>query len=158
MAIKDNLQKIMKLRGVKVAELANKTGIIKQSIYKWLSGEYDPGSENLEKLAEALNVSVKDFYDENLTSVSNLDNEQQNRSVARETFYRDLIEDNEEYSLLPKALLKDYKIVPEKLIERINQTNDELKEALVAKYELIIADQDREIQELRSKLGQTDSA
>jgi hypothetical protein len=74
--------------------------------------------------------------------------------LVRESFYKDLIESNEEYSLIPRAILKDYKIVPEKIINMIYQDKEELKNALVAKYEMIISGQDQLIRDLRSKLGE----
>jgi hypothetical protein len=73
---------------------------------------------------------------------------------VKESFYKELIEENEEYSLIPRAILKDYKIVPEKIINMIYQDKEELKNALVAKYEMIISGQDQLIRDLRSKLGE----
>jgi hypothetical protein len=57
---------------------------------------------------------------------------------AKETFYRDLIENNQEYSLLPKAVLRDYKIVPDKLLDIITTAKDEVNSELKKKQEYII--------------------
>lgn len=73
---------------------------------------------------------------------------------VKETFYRDLIENNPEYSLLPKAVLKDYKIVPDNIINMITTTNEELKNALVSKYELIIQGLNEQNEQLRRRLGE----
>jgi hypothetical protein len=88
----------------------------------------------------------------NLTSVEKL-TENNNMDQARETFYRDLIERNEEYSILPKALLKDYKMIPDKIMDQITKTNDELKSALVDKYERYIKTLEQENQDLRKRLN-----
>jgi hypothetical protein len=74
----------------------------------------------------------------------------QNGMTIRETFYQELIENNAEYSLLPRAVLRDYKIVPDKIIDVILKSNEHEREAmekssrleiesLNQKYELIIA-------------------
>jgi hypothetical protein len=76
----------------------------------------------------------------------------EHQEVIKETFYKDLIENNDEYSILPKALLRDYKMVPEKILERINQNNDELKAALVEKYERYIAILEKENEALKAQL------
>lgn len=84
-----------------------------------------------------------------------------NAMTARETFYTDLIEGNEEYSILPRAVLKDYKIVPDKIIDVIIQSTDEARKALekakdleidslVAKHETIIKGLNIEIEKLKN--------
>lgn len=54
----------------------------------------------------------------------------QNGMRVKETFYSELIEQNEEYSLIPRAVLKDYKIVPDKIIDVIIASNENEKRAL----------------------------
>jgi hypothetical protein len=76
-------------------------------------------------------------------------------SMVKESFYRDLIENNQEYSLIPRAVLTDYKIVPEKIIDMIYSDKEELKNALISKYEMIISNMEREVNNLRSRLGET---
>jgi hypothetical protein len=63
---------------------------------------------------------------------------QQNGITTRETFYRELIEDNDEYSILPRAVLKDYKIVPDKIIDVIITSNENEKRAIKESKELEI--------------------
>jgi hypothetical protein len=75
--------------------------------------------------------------------------------MRKESFYRELIEDNEEYSLIPRAVLKEYKIVPEKIIDMIYSDKEELKNALISKYEMIISNMEREVNHLRSRLGES---
>jgi hypothetical protein len=78
-------------------------------------------------------------------------NNKENHTEARETFYRDLIENNQEYSLLPKAVLRDYKIVPDKLLDIITAAKDEVNSELKKKYEYIIDDCDRRIKKLEEE-------
>jgi hypothetical protein len=84
-----------------------------------------------------------------ITSVQEPGDNKKNGMTTKETFYQDLIENNEEYSLLPRAVLKDYKIVPDKIIDVIISSNENEKkalreskdmeiESLMKKYELII--------------------
>ena len=53
----NRLQKAINLAGLKPIEVANKTGLDKSLISCYLSGKYNAGDENLEKLANILNVS-----------------------------------------------------------------------------------------------------
>ena len=55
--IKVRMKYALQLRGMKQAELADKTGIDKGQISSYLSGKYKPKQENLSLLAVALNVS-----------------------------------------------------------------------------------------------------
>lgn len=53
----NRLQKAINLSGLKPIEVANKTGLDKSLISCYLSGKYKAGNDNLEKLANVLNVS-----------------------------------------------------------------------------------------------------
>lgn len=48
----------MDANGIKAAELSRRTGIDRSSIYHWLRGDYSPKMENVEKIADALGVTV----------------------------------------------------------------------------------------------------
>lgn len=74
----------------------------------------------------------------NITPKDKTMNNDENPHSAKETFYRDLIENNTEYSLLPKAILKDYKIVPDKLLDIITESKDQVNNELKKKQELLI--------------------
>jgi hypothetical protein len=54
----------------------------------------------------------------------------QNGYDPRETFYTDLIENNTEYTIMPRVVLRDYKIVPDKVIDAIIESKDGEKKAL----------------------------
>ena len=48
----------MDANGIKAAELSRRTGIDRSSISHWLRGDYLPKMENVEKIADALGVTV----------------------------------------------------------------------------------------------------
>jgi hypothetical protein len=70
------------------------------------------------------------FLEQKGTDLQKAANNKQNGYGARETFYTDLIENNAEYSLIPRAVFKDYKIVPDKIIDAIIQSNENEKKAM----------------------------
>lgn len=47
--------------GLTQAQLAEKTGIIRQTIDKWEHGQRNPGVPSLKKLAAALDCSIQDL-------------------------------------------------------------------------------------------------
>ena len=55
--IKDRLNQAMQLRGITAAELAQKTGLNKSSVSRYLSGKAIPRSLAIGSMAKALNVS-----------------------------------------------------------------------------------------------------
>lgn len=67
MAFKDNLLRIRELRGKKPPEVIKGAGVAKQQYYAWENGEYEPGKENLEKLARYFHLSPSIFYKEEIT-------------------------------------------------------------------------------------------
>lgn len=56
-SIGERINEALKLRGMKQSDLVNKTSIGKSSISTYISGEYEPKSKNIYKIAEALNVN-----------------------------------------------------------------------------------------------------
>lgn len=66
------LKKILTEKGMKQTELVIKTGIGKSAISQYLKGLYVPKTENLNKIAKALNVSVTDLLgDETFSYLEN---------------------------------------------------------------------------------------
>jgi transcriptional regulator with XRE-family HTH domain len=172
MSLAINIKIIRHFRKKSVKELAKKLEIAPQSIYEWERGLYEPNKENLEKLSSEFQVPVETFYRENLTKdyleklilnenstndYIGTDYKQKQIMTQRETFYIDLIEKNEEYNLIPRAVLKDYKIVPDKIIDVIIQSNENEKKALVeglnSKYELMIQGYKNKIADLESEIN-----
>ncbi len=74
---------------------------------------------------------------------------QENHMTPKETFYQDLIENNTEYSLLPKAILRDYKIVPDKLLDIITESKDQVNRELQKKQDLLIEVYESKIDKLK---------
>lgn len=86
--------------------------------------------QELEALAGALGVKTND-----LTNVSRETSEPDSISKDSETIYRDLIEKNTEYRLIPKTILdEEYRIILKSEIELKEQM---LKDLLDAKNDLI---------------------
>jgi transcriptional regulator with XRE-family HTH domain len=130
MPLSDNIKRFRELKGLTVQELADKMGIGKAGIYKWESGETKPGIDSLTDLSKALDVSIGELTGENPTSVDKASDNKQNGIGPRETFYQDLMEKNEQYSVIPTAVLKDYKIVPDKIIDVIIKSGENERNAL----------------------------
>lgn len=176
MAFKDNLQIISAFRNKKQQDIANGTGISKQNISNWMNGLNEPSTENLDLIAKFLDTPREVFYMKSLTqddlkrmfsksdntSVQQPGDNKQNGMTAKETFYTDLIENNEEYSLLPRAVLKDYKIVPDKIIDVIISSNENekkalresmetAKESLIKDYELLIKGLENKVDRLEKE-------
>ena len=55
--IKDRLNEAMRLRGMNLSELAERSGLNKSSVSRYLSGNMIPRSNAIEKMAIALTVS-----------------------------------------------------------------------------------------------------
>lgn len=53
----DRLNQILKIRNIKPAELAEKSGVPKSAISQYLSGLYEAKQKNIDKLSKALNVN-----------------------------------------------------------------------------------------------------
>jgi transcriptional regulator with XRE-family HTH domain len=106
MALSDNLKRIRQLKKRSVQELADEIGVKKQSIYDWEKGEYQPGQDNLDKLAKALGVEVKVFFDDNITSVQNEPAVTENPLGDLEV-YRTIVEGKTEYLLIPRSVLQE---------------------------------------------------
>lgn len=56
-SISERMKEALDLRGMKQADLVEKTGIGKSSISTYLSGDYEPKQRNIYKIAKALNVN-----------------------------------------------------------------------------------------------------
>lgn len=72
--------------------------------------------------------------------------------------YKDLIEANTEYRLIPKRILDDYDMLPKKEVENRNkmvdiltQAMDQTKDALIEKYEVIIQGYENRVKRLEKE-------
>ncbi|MBQ3834033.1 MAG: helix-turn-helix transcriptional regulator [Elusimicrobia bacterium] len=59
-----NIKEILYLKRMSQAQLAKQVGVHKQILSKWIRGERNPKDENLERLATALDTTVKDLLKE----------------------------------------------------------------------------------------------
>lgn len=98
-----------------------------------------------------------DVFEKNGTYVKSPMETPKNEKVPEE-IYRDLVEANSDYRLIPKAILDDYDILPKKEMENRNKMMDlvtkamnESKDSLIEKYELIIKGLDNTIARLESE-------
>lgn len=128
-----NIKELREKFGFSQQELADRIGVPKGRVNGWERGN-NPKAEDtkaLEKFfSELENKYSHESGDKNFVTDSPMD--------QKETFYAELIEKNEVYALIPKAVLSDYKIVPDKIMDIIIRSNEGEKEALIAKYEVII--------------------
>lgn len=117
MPIGDNIKRIRQLKSVSVADLASRMGINAESIYAWQRGDYNPNEENLQSLAGILGVQVKDFYDENHTSVDKLTDNKGNHMEGDPEVYRTIVEGNTEYVLILRSTMENAEIVSKKQLD-----------------------------------------
>lgn len=58
--------KLLKERGLKVADVSEATGIKKPTFTAWKKGEYTPKADKIQKIAEYFEVPVSYFYEEDI--------------------------------------------------------------------------------------------
>jgi transcriptional regulator with XRE-family HTH domain len=110
MSLAANIKKYRELRKYSVQDLADKMNIGKAGIYKWEAGETKPGQESLTALAKALDCSVSELLGENPTSVQETGDNKDLPAVG--DVYRNIVEGNTEYILIPRAVLAErYRLV-----------------------------------------------
>ena len=61
MAFHDNLKRALEVKGVSQRELANRTGITESSISRYCSGEREPRTYTLSKIALALHMTTDEL-------------------------------------------------------------------------------------------------
>lgn len=137
-------------------------GSISKSYYNKKEDE-SPGRATIKKIIEGMGINRK-WWDTGegdifLTSTGLV----KSSGEVKETFYKNLIEGNEEYSLIPRAVLKDYKIVPDKIIDviidsnrnekqAITQSFQDQKDILINKHESIITGYEAKIKRLEAEI------
>lgn len=57
-----NIQTLLKRKGMKARELADKMGVHESTLSLWMSGGRTPRVQNLRKIAEALEVEVAELW------------------------------------------------------------------------------------------------
>lgn len=164
----DNILKNNKLHINSVYALEAYVGASPGAISKPLNKGEEPGLGTIKKIREGLPGLNQDWWDTGkgdifLVNVTHGEKAGDNKlnGHARETFYTDLIENNVEYSLLPRAVLKDYKIVPDKIIDVIISSNENekkaIKESMEAAKESLIKDYEQLIKGLENKVDRLEN-
>ena len=63
MSIGDNIRLIRQKRNLSIRKVAEEAGVSEASLSRWENGDRTPSATVIEKIANALDVSVQDFYD-----------------------------------------------------------------------------------------------
>lgn len=66
------LKRIMFMKGIKQIDIAEKVGVHRGNVSRWMSGENEPYGENLAKLAQALGVTVDELLGRKEIQISKL--------------------------------------------------------------------------------------
>jgi transcriptional regulator with XRE-family HTH domain len=143
MPIKDNIKRIRLLRSLSVQQLADKMSIGKQSIYDWEAGKYEPGPENLDELAKALDVKKMELFEENPTSAMKSTD---NKEITPDSLIKEIHPD---YFVVPKTIIQgDYRL---ELVTQMESKERLMQKALDTQDALII-ELRKEISDLRTRL------
>lgn len=161
--------KTNRLHLVTKEELSEYCGFHRDTIRKAIERGSELKDKNLRIFQDKLEINPEwwdtgkgDIYVSKHTYAEKAGDNKLNGHGARETFYTDLIENNVEYSLLPRAVLKDYKIVPDKIIDVIISSNENekkalresmetAKESLIKDYELLIKGLENKVERLEKE-------
>lgn len=149
------LEALLKLSG---NQLGMNAGLGNATVDRWTDKHLDISKPLVEKFLSYHKINPEwwqtgkgEVLIKNGTYVDIPKHNDRNGMTVRETFYTDLIENNTEYSLLPRAVFKDYKIVPERILDVIIRSADSEKQALIEKHELIIEGLKNKIKRLESE-------
>lgn len=93
-------------------KLANLCGMYDSQIRKYESGKVEPKIETLQKIADALEVSLSFFLDEDYVTALKKGNDEAN-SLLLKNFYEAAELDNEERELAFKNLLRNQDLISE---------------------------------------------
>lgn len=171
MSIARNFRIIREFRGKMPAEVVKGTKISKQNISAWENEKNNPGPEFLDQLSNYFNVPKAFFYKDGLTledlkahfssekgtpAIKSTDNNQ----MAQDTIYKDLVEANTDYRLVPKIILDQYHIVPKQeaedrreMLTIITKAKDDLiakSDVIISKYEALVSKYESDIDELEA--------
>lgn len=162
-------QKIMQVieaHGIKQTDAEIKMGVSPGLFNKMKNrkdGEGQMHPDNQEKFLRTFNVNPEWWKNEEGDMFLSSTELVKSNGEVKETFYKNLIEGNEEYSLIPRAVLKDYKIVPDKIIDviidsnrnekhAITQSFQDQKDALINKHEQVIIGYEAKIKRLEAEI------
>lgn len=122
-------------------EIAADLGISPQRLGQYKNSKKKPGIEIIQAWKKVFGEDLLKLVEEKETKVSrgiednskknNPNNNQNGMATSKETWYTELIENEEgQYSLIPRAILKDYKIMPDKVMDVLIKANESEKVAI----------------------------
>lgn len=155
-----NYRIIREFRSKSQDDVSRETTISKQNVSLWENLKGNPGKGFIDELSKYLRVPTDLFYrdgltkeylenhfsDDNITDMPKLNGGNENLRSAEE-MYRDLVERNTEYRIVPKTILDgEYRIMLESELTDRKKLYDE---AIASKNKLILQ-LEKEIDDLRS--------
>ena len=84
----ENLRNLRKRKGLSQQELADKVGVVRQTISKWENGDSTPDSVSLIKIANVLQIPLNDVSDHKPTRCGSQVKERALKSGAGQNEYR----------------------------------------------------------------------
>jgi hypothetical protein len=164
MTFKEKIDKILQVNKLginSVSALEDKVEAGRGAINEFYNENREPGRKTLKKI-KSLKGLNEVWYDtgkgevfmENGTYVDTASDNKEITMTAKETFWREVMEDTDHpYRVVPSSVFKDYKIVPDKIIDVIIRSNESEKIALNEKYELIIQGLENQNKRLEKEKG-----
>jgi transcriptional regulator with XRE-family HTH domain len=159
MSFGSNIQRIRELKGWSVEDLAERMGIGKAGIYKWEADETKPGLESLIDLSRALDTTIDELVNENLTPV---EKPSDNNGIEIGADLKALIEKNDRYQIIPTIILNDYEILSKHELQSRERTLEAMldlaremsatKQVIINDKNKLIASMEAEIADLEEKL------
>lgn len=65
-ALTENLNELMKIKGIKAVDLAEKVGVSKSAVSHWLAGDNSPNIEILAKICQIYDVKLSEMLNEKI--------------------------------------------------------------------------------------------
>jgi hypothetical protein len=142
MDFREKIDKLLEIKGIKLYKLAEISGL-GNTLEKAYEDNRNMRTSTTERFLHKLGINEEwwetGIGDVFLTSVDNPTDNKEISMTAKETFWREVMEDTDHpYRVVPSSVFKDYKIVPDKIIDVIIRSNESEKIALNEKYELMI--------------------
>lgn len=160
MNFKEKIDKLLEVKAIALWKLAELGGVKKSTLEKAYDRNGELRPPNLDEFLQKLGVNPT-WWETGEGQII-LPKAELARPMDKETFYKNLIEENNDYSLIPRAVLRDYKIVPDKIIDVIIDSNrneknaitksfNDEKDILIMKYEMVIEGLENKIRALEAE-------
>lgn len=153
------IDQIISEKGFSMNKLNNEAGFGQGTLKAAYDGNREFSEDKLQKFLKKLNINIdwwrncsgeifikKGTRGENTQQISEGGVEE-----VRAKVWMDLMEHQQDYYVTPRSIFKDYKIVPDKIIDALTKSNESEKEALHAKNELIINGYENQVKRLEDE-------